>query len=71
MQIYNYGEFDWNRAIAPHGNMAGIEPQIAADACDVFGVPWWTSSWPYSGGILAFCIDDKIWNQIIKIAKGS
>ena len=68
-----YGEdvkaFDWNRCIAPAGNMGHVDPQRAADLCDKFGVPWMTEGWPYSSGIKAYCLDDKIWNRIVKMAR--
>ena len=69
MQFYNEKQFDWNRAVAPAGNMAGLNPQRVADVCDKFGVPWYTEGWPYTSGIKAFCMDDKIWNRIIKLSK--
>ena len=71
MRIYDYKAFDWNRVIAPYGNLGGVNPQVAADLCDEWGVPWWSSSWPYSGGIKAFCMDDELWNRIRNMAKGS
>lgn len=70
MRINNYEDFDWNRCVAPAGNMSGVDPSKVADLCDKFGVPWWTPSWPYSGGVKAYCLDDRIWNRIIKMAKG-
>lgn len=71
MQIMNYEDFEWNRSVAPNGNMANLDPQKVANVCDKFGIPWWTSSWPYSAGIKAFCLDDRIWNRVIRICKGS
>ena len=61
--------FEWNRCVGPHGNLGGVDPQVAADLCDRWGIPWYSTSWPYSGGISAYCLDDKIWNRIIKMAK--
>lgn len=69
MRIYNYNDFDWNRVVAPHGNLGGVDPSKAADLCDKWGIPWYTTGWPYSSGISAYCLDDKIWNRIIKMAK--
>jgi hypothetical protein len=69
MQITNYKAFDWNRGVAPEGNLAGVHPQKVADLCDELGIPWWTSGWPYSSGLYAFCVSDEIWSKIIKMSK--
>jgi len=69
MQIYRHEDFDWNRGVGPFGNMAGIDPRLVAIECDNFGIPWWTSSWPYSGGISAYCTDDELWERIIELSK--
>lgn len=69
MQIYDEKMFKWNRCVGPHGNLGGVDPSKVANVCDKFGVPWYTSAWPYSSGIKAFCMNDKIWNRILKMCK--
>ena len=34
MQINDYNEYDWNRCVAPHGNMGNVDPDIVANLCD-------------------------------------
>ena len=34
MQIYDEKAYNWNRGVAPEGNMAGVHPRKVADLCD-------------------------------------
>lgn len=69
MRFYDANAWEWNRCVAPAGNMAGLNPQRVADVCDKFGVPWYTEGSPYTSGIKALCMDDKIWKRIINLSK--
>ena len=69
MQIFNYNAYDWNRAIAPYGNMAKVDPQTAADLCDYYGLPWYTDGWPYASGIKVRCDSDDLWKEILAKSK--
>ena len=67
MEVRDFNTYKWNRSIAA-SNLAKVDPLIAAQWCDILGVPWW-SSWPRSGGIKAYCPDDETWHTIISNSK--
>lgn len=69
MQVYDDKAFDWNRIVAPEGNLAGVHPDLVAAHCDDNDIPWYTTSWPYSAGLLAYCADDELWGTIIEKSK--
>ena len=69
MQIYNENEYEWNRGVAPEGNLAGVHPQKVADLCDKFEIPWFTRGWPYASGLYAYCQNETLWKRIIAAAK--
>ena len=68
-RVYDEKAYDWNRAVASAGNMAGIDPTYLAWLLDKNGIPWYTTGWPYSSGLRAYCDDDKLWNELIKKSK--
>ena len=61
MQVFNYNAYDWNRAIAPYGNMAKVDPQTAADLCDYYGL--------HASGIKVCCDSDDLWKEILAKSK--
>ena len=69
MQVFDYNAYEWTYAIAPAGNMGRVDPQTAADKCDVYGVPWYTDGWPYASGIKVYCESDDIWRRILAESK--
>ena len=69
MQIYDEKAYNWNRGVAPEGNMAGVHPRKVADLCDKYGIPWFTEGWPYSSGLKAYCVDNNLWKKIIAWSK--
>lgn len=69
MQIYNYGQYNWNRCVGPHGNMGKVSPEKVAKECDKLGIPWYSDGCPYSSGIKVYCESNDIWNEIIKKSK--
>ena len=69
MQIYDEKAYNWNKGVAPEGNMAGVHPQNVADLCDKYEIPWFTTGWPYSSGLSAYCLDNELWRKIIKLSK--
>ena len=69
MQIYDEKAYNWNKGVAPEGNMAGVHPRKVADLCDKYGIPWFTEGWPYSSGLKAYCVDDDLWRKIIQLSK--
>lgn len=69
MQVYDDKAFDWNRRVGPEGNLAGTHPDLVAEHCNTNNIPWYTTSWPYSAGLLAYCIDAEVWWTIIEKSK--
>ena len=69
MQVYNRDEYVWNRCVGPNGNMGKVSPQIVADLCDKYNIPWYTYGQPYSSGITAYCKDDELWKKILAESK--
>ena len=65
MQIYEQeykkliSEGNEVHVIGPHGNLGNVSPSDAAWKADQMGVKWYTTSWPYSGGITLFCTEDE------------
>ena len=69
MQVYDYNKYAWNHGIGPNGNMGGICPQIMAELCDKYDIPWYTMGWPYASGLRAYCESDETWKKIIELSK--
>lgn len=69
MQIYDYNAYEWNRGVAPHGNMGRVDPTELSRLLDKHGIPWYTSGWPYSSGLSAYCVDDELWRQLCNLAR--
>lgn len=57
------------RVVGPHGNLGRVDPQSVAMHCDMLGIPWWTSAWPYSSGITCYIPEDSVWNGIKAASK--
>lgn len=64
MQVYDYNAYKWNHAISA-SNIAGVDPQVASELCDDYGVPWYTYGCPYTSGIKVYCESDELWKRII------
>ena len=68
-RVYDEKAYEWNRAVGPAGNLGGVDPAHVARLCDKYGIPWFTSAWPYSSGLKAYCADDELWSNIIQQSK--
>lgn len=64
----NENAYEWNHAVGPSGNLGGVDPCQVAYYCDLYGVPWSTSAWPYSSGVKMYC-DDNTFRKIINQSK--
>ena len=49
--------------------MGGICPQIMAELCDKYDIPWYTYGNPNTSGIKVYCEDDELWHKLLNISK--
>lgn len=69
MQVYDYNKYTWNHSIGPNGNMGRICPQIMAELCDKYDIPWYTYGNPNTSGIKVYCEDDELWHKLLNMSK--
>lgn len=69
MRIYDEGAYAWNRCVGPNGNLGRVDPDILSELLDNHGIPWFTTAWPYSSGLKAYCKDQDLWKSLCNQAK--